>query len=100
MRASAELHREARHAHDAHDVAVFLGEERHRASLLGLVKAHVRDLDVLALEDDLVDECLDVSELLRRDRLEVREVEAQAVRRDRRAGLVDLVADDLLEGSL
>ena len=28
------------------------------------------------------------------------EVEAQAVRRDGRAGLVDLVADDLLEGSL
>ena len=60
----------------------------------------MRDLDVLALEDDLIDECLDVSELLRRDWLEVREVEAQAVRRDGRAGLVDLVADDLLEGSL
>ena len=100
MRASAELHREARHADDAHDIAVFLREERHGAGLLGFLKAHVRDLDVLALEDDLVDELFDIRELLRRDRLEVREVEAQAVRRDGGAGLVDLVADDLLEGCL
>ena len=84
---------DSRHADDAHGVAVLLAEEGDRAGLLGVgdgqhlrvgggVGAHAR-----------VHEALDLALLLERERREVREVEAQAIGRDERALLRDVLAE-------
>ena len=45
----------------------------------------------------LVDDALDAIEIVARDRLEVHEVEAQAIGRDERAGLLDVRAEHLAQ---
>ena len=98
VRAAAQLHAEARHADDADLVAVFLAEQRHRAGRDGLLGRHVDvRLHRRVPVDLLVDDALDAIELVARDRLEVHEVEAQAIGRDERAGLLDVRAEHLAQ---
>ena len=52
----------------------------------------------IALEHGVVHKGVDLGELLGRDALEVREVKAQAVGLDQGAGLMDVVAQNVLEG--
>jgi hypothetical protein len=97
MGAGAELAAVAADVDDAHDLAVLLAEEGEGALGL-LVEVHLVGLDLRVLEDLLVDQLLDLAELRVRDRLEVREVEAQAVRGIEGAGLADVGAEDLAQG--
>ena len=77
----------------AHDVAVLLAEQRHRAERLGLVERRRQRAHGMVGEDPLVDLLLDVAQLLRGQRLAVREVEAQLVGPDVGAGLAHVRAD-------
>src|SRR5262249_42238860 len=97
VRAAAKLGRKPRHAHHAHAVAVLLAEERHRAAGQGLVQRLLLFRDCRVLERLVVDEALDLRDLFLRQRREVREVEAQAVGRDQRAGLFDVRPQNLAQ---
>ena len=97
MRAAAELAGEAVHLDDAHDVAVLLAEEHHRAELARLVDRRQERAHRPVLEDALVDDLLDALALLPRERLRVREVEAELVGPNGRARLAHVVAEHVLE---
>ena len=100
MGAAAELHGDIAHLHHADHLAVLLAEGGDGALLLGLLNGQDLGDDGIALQDGLVDEAADLSELVGGDGLKVGEVEAQAVGLHQRAGLVDMVAQDLLQGGI
>ena len=104
MRTTAELAGErlvlGAHGDDADDVAVLLAKEGDSAGGLGLVDAHDAGHDRLGSEDLLVDQVLDSLELLGGQGLKVREVKAQVLGRHQRAGLGDMLAQDLLKGGV
>ena len=104
MGATAELARErlvlGAYGDDADDVAVLLAKEGDSTGGLGLVDAHNAGHDRLGSEDLLVDQVLDSLELLGGQSLEVREVKAQVLGRHQRAGLRDVLAQDLLKGGV
>ncbi len=85
------------HADDAHLVAVFLAEERHRAGRDRLLRRANLGRHRRVPADLLVDDALDAVELVARDRLEVHEVEAQAIGRDERARLLHVRAEHLAQ---
>ena len=96
MDTTAELARRSETNH-AHLVAVLLTEEGDGTQFLGFVEGHVAvlvDMDVLT--DHAVDHALHLAQLLVSDFLEMREVEAQRVRRDERTLLLYMVAQNLL----
>ena len=97
VRAAAQLARVVVDLDDAHLVAVLLAEEHHRAELARLVDRRHERAHGDRLEDLLVDDPLDALLLLRRERLVVREVEAQLVRAHGRAGLLDVVAEHVAQ---
>ena len=88
------------HGDNADNVAVLLAKEGDSAGGLGLVDAHDAGNDRLGSEDLLVDQVLDSLELLGGQGLEVREVKAQVLGRHQRAGLGDMLAQDLLKGGV
>ena len=104
MGATAELAGErlvlGAHGDDADDVAVLLAKQGDSTGGLGLVDAHDAGHDRLGSEDLLVDQVLDSLELVGRQSLEVREVKAQVLGRHQRAGLGDMLAQDLFKGSV
>ena len=100
MGAAAELHGELAHLHDPHRLAVLLAEDRHRAFGLRLFQRQDLRHHGEAGEDGVVDQGADLRQLLRRDRLEMGEVEAQTVRLHQGPGLMDVSAQDLLEGGV
>ena len=69
---------------------------RFLASSIGQSLGH----DRLTREDLVVDQTIDLGELLGRDGLKVREVEAQAIRLDERACLMCVVAEHALQRGL
>ena len=71
-------------------VAVFFAEVRHRARLDSLVEIHHVRNHLFVLQDVLVYEVFDVEPVLLAERRIVREVEAQAVGRNERPGLLDV----------
>ena len=81
----------------SHLVAVLLAEQRHRAELLGLVAGGDDRVDVVVVGDPAVDAVLDGGDVLRRQRLAVREVEAKLVRANGRSRLTDVVAEPLAQ---
>ena len=104
MRATAELAGErlvlGAHGDDADDIAVLLAKQSDSAGSLSLVDAHDTGHDRLGSEDLLVDQVLDSLELLGGQSLEVCKVKAQVLGRHQRAGLGDVLAQDLLKGSV
>ena len=104
MRTTAELAGErlvlGAHGDDTDDVAVLLAKEGDSAGSLGLVDTHDAGHDRLGSEDLLVDQVLDGLELLGGQSLEVGEVKAQVLGRHQRAGLGDMLAQDLLKRSV
>ena len=88
------------HGDDADDIAVLLSKQSDSAGSLSLVDAHDTGHDRLGSEDLLVDQVLDSLELLEGQSLEVRKVKAQVLGRHQRAGLGDVLAQDLLKGSV
>ena len=104
VRATAELAGErlvlGAHGDDADDIAVLLTKQSDSAGSLSLVDAHDTGHDRLGSEDLLVDQVLDSLELLGGQGLEVRKVKAQVLGRHQRAGLGDVLAQDLLKGGV
>src|SRR5262249_50849181 len=97
VRAAAELARVALDLDDAHLLAVLLPEEHHRAEVARLLDRRDERPYRMVLEDDAVDVLLDPFALLGRQRLGVREVEAQLVGAHGRARLPDMFAEHLTE---
>ena len=100
MRAAAKLHRNAAvfaHFDHAHNLAVFLAEHCDSALLLCLLDRKLLGHDRMTGEDPVVDGDLDLKQLVRCHRLKMGEVEAQAIRLDQRARLMDVVTQYPLE---
>ena len=74
---------------------VLLAEEGDRAALERVVEGHGLGADLHVVEDPGVDEALDLLPRDRTDGLEVREVEAQPIRSDERASLLNVAAEHL-----
>ena len=99
VRAAAEFGGEIGDLEHAHLFAVLFAEERHGVVLVdGNVDGNVFDGFHAAVAEDLaVGDVLDLLQLFVGDRGEVREVEAQIVRRDQRAGLLDVSSEHLAQ---
>ena len=96
MGAAAQLHGELAHLHHADGLTVLLTEHGHSTLLLGFLnRKHLGD-NRIPLQNGIIDQPLDLMDLLRRDGLKMREVKAQAIRLHQRAGLVHMVAQNLL----
>ncbi len=85
------------HRHDADFIAVFLAEQRHRAFGDRIVDAHQAGRDGCVLQDDDIGHLLDLSQLFRRHRLRMRDVETQALGRHQRALLGHVSAEHLAQ---
>ena len=94
MGTAAKLDRVARHREHAHDVAVFLLEDRDRAALAGLVDRQHFGQHGRVGEDLGVHEVFDADDLVGREGLAVRKIEAQAVGADQRPLLRRLFAQN------
>ena len=97
VRAAAQLHRELTHAQHAHVLLVFLAEEGNGARGNGRVVSHLVGLGRRVAADLDIHEALDLAQLIGRDGLEMREVEAQPIGRDQRALLLDVRAQHLAQ---
>jgi len=95
--AAAELDRPAVDVDHAHDVAVLLPEEHHRAEILRLGQRGLEDPHLQVRKDPLVHPGLHLCALLRRQRRRMREVEAELVGAHGGAGLASVVAEHLLQ---
>src|SRR5205809_7453556 len=93
MRAAAEHVAQTRDPNAADLIAAFLPKERHRAGGNRLLRRANLRLDRRISDDLLVHHSFDAVELFTGDQLEVHEVEAEAVGRDKRAGLLDMLAE-------
>src|SRR5690606_6349 len=87
-------------ADHAHVLAVLLAEEHHRALAPRLGDRHDAPRHGQVGLHPAVHELLDLRELRRRQRVSVREVEAQAVGRDERAGLRHVRAQHAAQGGV
>src|SRR5665213_2934987 len=104
MRAAAKLDREMlgrralrifvfTHRHDAHLVAVFLAEQRQGAFLHRQIGRHQPRAHLGVLADAGIDLAFDRRHIVGRERLGLREIEAQALGRHERALLRDMLAE-------
>ena len=105
MGATAKLHRIRRlvailvvaHGDDAHLIAILLTEERERAGVHRLLRAHQPGDQRRVLSDQPIDLRLDVVERVRPDGAGMAYVEPQPVGRDQRALLRDVIAEGAAE---
>ena len=74
----------------AHLLAVLLAKQRHRARTHRFFDGHLVSLHRLVAEDVIVDQAFDLFLLCGGQRLIMREVETQIIRRHDRAGLFDV----------
>ena len=81
----------------AHHVAVLLAKECHSARSLGFLDTAYAGDDGLGSEDLSVDQALDLTELLGREGLEMREVKAQVLVAAERTGLVHMLTEHVLK---
>ena len=100
MGAAAQLHRDARHIHHPHHVAVSLAEHRHGAGGAGLLDRHLLNLQGVGIGNPAVDQGLDPLQFGRRHGTGAVEVEAEPLEIDQRTGLADRGIHHLLEGGL
>ncbi len=100
MGAAAELGRRAVDVDDPHDLAVLLAEERHRPEPARLVEGRLERVHGHVREDGAVDALLDLDALLVGQLRRVREVEAELVRANSGARLLDVVAEHLAKRGL
>ena len=97
VRPAAQLARVVPHLDHADQVAVLLSEQRDRALRLGLVERGLVDPDGIVERQPPVRLQLGLLQDLERDGRWMREVEAQAARRDERAGLTRVLPQQVLE---
>ena len=91
------LPRALAHGDHAHLVAVFLAEQRARAGGAGIVERHQPRGHRRILQHDVVGDVFDALDLGQRNRLGMREVEAQPVGRHQRALLRHVIAQHLAQ---
>src|SRR5690606_22859326 len=96
--AAAELLAEVADLDDADLFSVLLAEEGHGAALEGRLLVHDGGLDRSVDRNLVVHDAHDGLQLLGLDRLYRGEVEAEAVGRDERTGLADILAEDDAKG--
>ncbi len=99
MGASAKLGGEVADFDDADAVAIFFAKEGHGVEFVdGDINGDVfKNFDARIFEDLLVDEVFDVLQFFVGDLLKVGEVEAQVLRINKRAGLLDVGAESLAQ---
>ena len=104
MRAAAKLHGlgviRVADGHHAHGVAVLFTEERHGAHVDGGLLAHELGGQRVVGHDRGVHVALHGGQLLRGHGRDVREVEAQAIRRDQRTRLTHMIAEHAAQGRM
>ena len=79
MCTAAELNGVAAHVYNADNIAVLLTEESCSTLCSCLCDGHLADVDCVACEDCIVNDCLDLVQLLRCNSCKVCEVEAETV---------------------
>lgn len=92
MTAAAEFLAVAGNADNTDNVTIFFTKERHSTGFLRFFDRHFTDIDRCRFEDFLINDLFDGAELLLRKRFRPCEVEAQTVRKNKRAGLIHLIA--------
>ncbi len=97
VRAAAQFGGVIAHLQHAHAFAVFFAEQRHRAEIQRFLHAHVVHFNRVVGAHLRIDLALDHRQFGGAHRLEVREVEAQPVRRDQRALLLHVGAQHLAQ---
>ena len=98
--AAAEFHAHAvffAKGDDTHGVAVLFTEEGHGAFLDGAVIARLACVDIIVGQHDLVGTRFDVVNIFLAQRQGMGKVEAQALWRDQRAGLMHVIAQPLAQ---
>ena len=102
MRAAAQFDRPAHgvaatltHRDHAHLIAILLAEQRAGARGDGVVDRHDPRRHRRILQNEIVGDVLDLFEFAGGDRFRMGNIEAQAVGRDQRAFLRDVIAEDL-----
>ena len=93
MAAAAQLTGKVARLHHAHDLAVLLAEQPRDAGGAGLLQRRLVNSGGSGAHDVLVGLALHLGQLLGRARLEMGEVEAQAIGTHVRAGLLHMVAE-------
>ena len=104
MRAAAQFNRPTHgiaaavaHGDDAHLVSVFFAEESAGAGSSCVIDRHDPRCDRRILQHDFVGNVLDLFQFRRTDRLRMREVETQTIRRDEGAFLRHVIAEHLAQ---
>ena len=100
VRPAAQLERDPRYVDHPDDVAVLLGEERHRTRRDRLLVLHLTGRDGEVLPDVRVHLFLDARQRRVVDRAVVREVEPQPIGRDHRPLLAYVGPEDLAQGGV
>ena len=80
MRATTKLDRKVAELQHTNLIAVFFTEQRHRATVDGIVVTHDLRFSQRVQTNLFIDQGLDLSNLLSRQRFVMRKVEAQPVR--------------------
>ena len=78
-------------------IAVLFAKEGHSAHLLGLLNGHLGGGDGIGFQDELIDAGLHLGQLLGSHRGEVAEIEAADLIIHQGTGLMDMIAQDLLQ---
>ena len=92
MAATTEFLAVARNADDTDNITIFFTKERHSTGFLRFFDRHFADIDRCRFEDFFIDDLFDGSKLLLRKWFRPCEIEAKTIRKDKRAGLIDLIA--------
>src|SRR6201996_98563 len=100
MRTAAELGGELAHLQYTYFVAVLLAEQRDGAEVDRFVVAHVMDFRGVVAANLFVDHRFDLRKFVATERLEMREVETQALGRNFRALLRNVFAEQLAQGRM
>src|SRR5262249_55168946 len=87
---AAQLHTDVGNRNDADLLCIFLAEKRHCAGGEGLIQSHNFGFNGQILKHDAIDLLFDLLDFTIRERGEMRVIEAEAVWRDERSGLLDM----------
>ena len=100
MGAAAQFHRVVAHLHHAHDLAVFLPEDRRSAHFSGLIERLLETRHRHVLPNFFIDQPFHRFQIPVTDRRKMREVEAQPIRGHQRSGLVHVIPERLSERTM
>ena len=100
MRTAAQLGAEIAHFDNADNVAVFFAEQRGGAAVLCVLKAHFAHGDIGSVEHCVINGILNCGDLFRSHGLKVREVKSQVICIDKRACLMNMIAQNRAQSGM